>query len=166
MHIGYIYFLLLLILLSGCAPNRVGMDKYYNQLEMISPEGDVFRGKVIFSFTTKDGQIEIPNSPLGDLEGNFSTTDTGYSSQSNGIGAAFDGNGNAIFMPTSGQKNIRSNTNYGNAFLKANGKVVLRCSLTLSFPWDSWNGTAFAVGGGNCLDNSENQYHLQFIKGG
>lgn len=160
------YLLPIAFLLHGCAPNMISMGKFYNSVEMISPDGDVYTGKVTFDASTKDGMIEIPNTLLGNLLGNFSTTDTGYSGSSSGVAAALGNSGNTILVPSVSQQAITSNTNKGNAFLKSNGKVALRCSVSLSFPVDTLKGGMFAVGNGICFDNDKNQYYLQFIRNG
>lgn len=151
------------LITTACAPNLVKMGTFYNKATLITADGSMYAGKIFLNDATRDGEIEFPSSPYGELKGNWSSQSQSYDASSTGIGAATDGR-NTVIVPAAGNKNVKSNNGVGRAYLASNNKIVLKCNLSLDFNRDKMQGGFYAIGNGVCIDNNNKQSEIQFTK--
>jgi len=151
------------LLSTACAPNYVKMGVFYNKATLITADGSMYTGKLFLNYATRDGEIEFPTSPYGELKGNWSSQSQSYESSSSGVGAATDGR-NTVIVPAVGSKSVTSNNGVGRAYLANNNKLALRCNISVDFNRDKMNGGFYAIGNGICIDNNNKQSEIQFTK--
>lgn len=151
------------VLLSACAPNFIKPGVFWNTVSLIDDEGNITTGRVVLNYFTRDGDIDIPNTKYGNLNGKFSTQSQELRSQTSGIGAVMSSD-QTILVPTLGAATVTSASSYGQAYLASGGKVALKCNISLDFKHDQWEGGVYAIGNGVCFDKDRNTVHLQFTR--
>lgn len=151
------------VLLTGCASNFVRPNVFKSSVILIEPDGRVANGETVYNIATKDGDITIPNTKYGNLSGKFATQTEELEGRSSSV-AAIMGADRTILLPSESSMKMSSGSSTGQAYLMANGMVVLKCALSVSFKRDEWEGGTYLIGEGVCADKDRNSAALQFTR--